>query len=103
MVDAVTLEAAIRRQRGARVKLGDALLEMDVITQEVLEARAQAPAPPARRARRRHGRGGRSARRALPGLLNYAARRAAGLDSNCASSSSRFLRAGSSVRALMWP
>jgi hypothetical protein len=33
----VTLEAAIRRQRGARVKLGDALLEMDVITQEVLE------------------------------------------------------------------
>ncbi len=38
LVDAVTLEAAIRRQRGARVKLGDALLEMDVITQEVLEA-----------------------------------------------------------------
>jgi type IV pilus assembly protein PilB len=37
LVDAVTLEAAIRRQRGARVKLGDALLEMDVITQEVLE------------------------------------------------------------------
>ena len=38
IVDAVTLEAAIRRQRGARVKLGDALLEMNVITQEVLEA-----------------------------------------------------------------
>jgi hypothetical protein len=38
IVDAVTLEAAIRRQRGARVKLGDALLEMGVITQEVLEA-----------------------------------------------------------------
>lgn len=37
IVDAVTLEAAIRRQRGARVKLGDALLEMGVITQEVLE------------------------------------------------------------------
>jgi len=38
IVDPVTLEAAIRRQRGARVKLGDALLEMNVITQEVLEA-----------------------------------------------------------------
>jgi hypothetical protein len=38
VVDATTLEAAIRRQRGARVKLGDALLEMGVITQEVLEA-----------------------------------------------------------------
>jgi hypothetical protein len=38
MVDPVTLEAAIRRQRGARVKLGDALLEMGAITQEVLEA-----------------------------------------------------------------
>lgn len=38
VVDAVTLEAAIRRQRGARVKLGDTLLEMGVITQEVLEA-----------------------------------------------------------------
>lgn len=38
IVDAVTLEAAIRRQRGARVKLGDALLEMGVITQEVLES-----------------------------------------------------------------
>ena len=38
IVDAVTLEAAIRRQRGARVKLGDALLEMGVIPQEVLEA-----------------------------------------------------------------
>jgi hypothetical protein len=38
IVDAVTLEAAIRRQRGARVKLGDALLEMGAITQEVLEA-----------------------------------------------------------------
>ena len=37
IVDPVTLEAAIRRQRGARVKLGDALLEMNVITQEVLE------------------------------------------------------------------
>lgn len=37
MVDAVTLEAAIGRQRGARVKLGDALLEMGAITQEVLE------------------------------------------------------------------
>ena len=37
MVDATTLEAAIRRQRGARVKLGDALLEMGVITQDVLE------------------------------------------------------------------
>ena len=36
-VDPVTLEAAIRRQRGARVKLGDALLEMGAITQEVLE------------------------------------------------------------------
>jgi len=36
-VDAVTLEAAIRRQRGARVKLGDALLEMGAVTQEVLE------------------------------------------------------------------
>ena len=38
IVDCVTLEAAIRRQRGARVKLGDALLEMGAITQEVLEA-----------------------------------------------------------------
>ena len=38
IVDPVTLEAAIRRQRGARVKLGDALLEMGAITQEVLEA-----------------------------------------------------------------
>ena len=37
IVDSVTLEAAIRRQRGARVKLGDALLEMGAITQEVLE------------------------------------------------------------------
>ncbi len=37
IVDAVTLEAAIRRQRGARVKLGDALLEMGAVTQEVLE------------------------------------------------------------------
>jgi mannitol/fructose-specific phosphotransferase system IIA component len=37
IVDPVTLEAAIRRQRGARVKLGDALLEMNVVTQEVLE------------------------------------------------------------------
>jgi type IV pilus assembly protein PilB len=37
IVDAVTLEAAIRRQRGARVKLGDALLEMGALTQEVLE------------------------------------------------------------------
>ena len=37
IVDATTLEAAIRRQRGARVKLGDALLEMGAITQEVLE------------------------------------------------------------------
>ena len=37
IVDPVTLEAAIRRQRGARVKLGDALLEMGAITQEVLE------------------------------------------------------------------
>jgi type IV pilus assembly protein PilB len=38
IVDPVTLEAAIRRQRGARVKLGDALLEMGALTQEVLEA-----------------------------------------------------------------
>jgi type IV pilus assembly protein PilB len=38
IVDPVTLEAAIRRQSGARVKLGDALLEMGAITQEVLEA-----------------------------------------------------------------
>lgn len=38
IVDAVTLEAAIRRQRGARVKLGDALLEMGAVTQDVLEA-----------------------------------------------------------------
>ena len=38
IVDPVTLEAAIRRQRGARVKLGVALLEMGAITQEVLEA-----------------------------------------------------------------
>ena len=38
IVDPVTLEAAIRRQRGARVKLGDALLEMGAITQEMLEA-----------------------------------------------------------------
>jgi mannitol/fructose-specific phosphotransferase system IIA component len=37
VVDATTLEAAIRRQRGARVKLGDALLEMGAVTQEVLE------------------------------------------------------------------
>ena len=37
IVDPVTLEAAIRRQRGARGKLGDALLEMNVVTQEVLE------------------------------------------------------------------
>jgi len=37
IVDATTLEAAIRRQRGARVKLGDALLEMGVVTQEILE------------------------------------------------------------------
>ena len=37
IVDAVTLEAAIRRQRGARVKLGDALLEMGAITQEILQ------------------------------------------------------------------
>lgn len=37
IVDPVTLEAAIRRQRGARVKLGDALLEMNVLTQDVLE------------------------------------------------------------------
>lgn len=37
IVDPVTLEAAIRRQRGARVKLGDTLLEMGAITQEVLE------------------------------------------------------------------
>ena len=38
IVDGVTLEAAIRRQRGARVKLGDTLLEMGALTQEVLEA-----------------------------------------------------------------
>jgi hypothetical protein len=38
IVDPVTLEAAVRRQRGARVKLGDALLEMGAITQEVLQA-----------------------------------------------------------------
>jgi hypothetical protein len=38
VVDSITLEAAIRRQRGARVKLGDALLEMGAVTQEVLEA-----------------------------------------------------------------
>ena len=38
IVDSVTLEAAIRRQRGARVKLGDALLEMGAVTQEILEA-----------------------------------------------------------------
>ena len=38
IVDPVTLEAAIRRQRGARVKLGDALLEMGAVTQDVLEA-----------------------------------------------------------------
>jgi hypothetical protein len=38
IVDSTTLEAAIRRQRGARVKLGDALLEMGAITQDVLEA-----------------------------------------------------------------
>jgi type IV pilus assembly protein PilB len=38
ILDPVTLEAAIRRQRGARVKLGDALLEMGAITQEVLES-----------------------------------------------------------------
>ena len=37
VVDAVTLEAAIRRQRGARVKLGDALLEMGAITQDLLQ------------------------------------------------------------------
>ena len=36
IVDAVTLEAAIRRQRGSRVKLGDALLEMGALSQEVL-------------------------------------------------------------------
>jgi hypothetical protein len=38
IVDSTTLEAAIRRQRGAPVKLGDALLEMGAVTQEVLEA-----------------------------------------------------------------
>jgi type IV pilus assembly protein PilB len=38
IVDPITLEAAIRRQRGARVKLGDALLEMGAITQDVLES-----------------------------------------------------------------
>jgi hypothetical protein len=38
IVDATTLEAAMRRQRGARVKLGDALLEMGAITQDVLQA-----------------------------------------------------------------
>jgi type IV pilus assembly protein PilB len=38
IVDPITLEAAVRRQRGARVKLGDALLEMGAVTQEVLEA-----------------------------------------------------------------
>ena len=38
IVDATTLEAAIRRQRGATVKLGDALLEMGAITQDALEA-----------------------------------------------------------------
>jgi len=38
IVDAVTLEAAIRRQRGAHVKLGDALLEMGAITQDILHA-----------------------------------------------------------------
>ena len=38
IVDGVTLEAAIRRQRGARVKLGDTLLEMGALTQEVLAA-----------------------------------------------------------------
>jgi hypothetical protein len=38
VVDALTLEAAMRRQRGARVKLGDALLEMGVITQDILQA-----------------------------------------------------------------
>ena len=37
ILDSTTLEAAIRRQRGARVKLGDALLEMGAITQDVLE------------------------------------------------------------------
>jgi hypothetical protein len=37
IVDAVTLEAAIRRQCGAHVKLGDALLEMGAITQELLQ------------------------------------------------------------------
>ena len=37
IVDAVTLEAAIRRQRGTRVKLGDALLEMGAVTQEILQ------------------------------------------------------------------
>lgn len=37
IVDAVTLEAAIRRQRGARVKLGDALLEMGAVTQDILQ------------------------------------------------------------------
>lgn len=38
IVDALTLEAAMRRQRGARVKLGDALLEMGVITKDTLQA-----------------------------------------------------------------
>ena len=38
VVDAITLEAAIRRQRGAGVKLGDALLEMGAITQDLLQA-----------------------------------------------------------------
>jgi hypothetical protein len=38
IVDSTTLEAAIRRQRGARVKLGDPLLEMGAITQDVLQA-----------------------------------------------------------------
>ena len=38
IVDSTTLEAAIRRRRGARVKLGDALLEMGGITQDVLQA-----------------------------------------------------------------
>ena len=38
IVDSTPLEAAIRRQCGARVKLGDALLEMGAITQDVLQA-----------------------------------------------------------------
>jgi hypothetical protein len=38
VVDVLTLEAAMRRQRGARVKLGDALVGMGVITKETLQA-----------------------------------------------------------------